>query len=671
MAQQKEADSLRYLLMEYTQKDSVRLGILNELAYTLHQLDPDNGLTVSSEAINLAKELKAYRGLAFAFSTKGHNYKVLGKDSLAIEMYNEAIRIHTMLNNRSGVAKTLFNIGMVHFNNSKYKLANEYQYKALAYFEEQKDSAVTAHILNSIAINYMYMSDYSKSLEIFFNALKIYNSLEHKNWMALGNISTNIALLYKHQQKYGLAEDYHNKALKLFEENNYKKGIANSLSGLGVIHNETNRPDKAIAYLKKAIAISESINDVHGTANDYTNLGIAYFEIENYNQAIDILYRSEKAYKELNNINNLSIVYTNLGKCFFYKDDPVYDLAEKYLLQAIGTAKKVNSLENEATAWDNLSDLYKKQSDYKNAFNAKEHFLSLNDSINSITQKEEIARLEADYEYSKKEIALQIGHEKERALAKAEIEKQKIIKNSAIVGGGSLLLISFIGFLLYKRKQEAIIKKEISEFNEKVAETELKALRAQLNPHFIFNSLNSISSYISVNETKKAKEYLAKFASLMRKILENSEKKEIFLNEDIELLGTYLDIENKRLNGKFTYLITIDPNIDPFNTLVPPLIVQPFIENSIWHGISHKTGKGHIKIDVAQKDDTIIYAVEDDGIGMNNDGNTPGKKSYGFEITKSRVDIINHQKKSNGKISIIEKDNGVRVEVQIPLELAF
>src|SRR5690606_23118061 len=244
-----------------------------------------------------------------------------------------------------------------------------------------------------------------------------------------------------------------------------------------------------------------------------------------------------------------------------------------------------------------------------------------------------------------------------------------------IFGGGALLLVVLTGLLQYKRKRDAVAGQLEAEFKAAVAENELKALRAQLNPHFIYNSLNSIGDYFTRNAAEAGNGYLAKFAKLMRLTLEYSEKKEVTLAEDVKLTELYLQIEALRLDYKFTFKISIDPVLDPGNTLVPPMILQPFIENSIWHGISPKQGSGHISIDIKKHGDMIHYIVEDDGIGrqLEKSSMARDKTSLGLKITKNRIEIINKVKHTTGTVSVLDRPdgNGVKVEVKLPLELAF
>ena len=227
------------------------------------------------------------------------------------------------------------------------------------------------------------------------------------------------------------------------------------------------------------------------------------------------------------------------------------------------------------------------------------------------------------------------------------------------------------GFVLYKRNRDIRTQKNEAQLQQQITDTEMKALRAQMNPHFIFNSLNSIADYILNNETKIAADFTDKFAWLMRIVLENSENKDISLADDLKALELYIQLERLRLQNKFDYNIQVDESIDQENTLVPPLLLQPFVENSIWHGVAPKEGKGNITIHIQQQGDMLRCIVEDDGEGLKETTTSDKKKSLGIKITKARIDIINKLKNAGASMSVSNKKIGVRAEVILPLELSF
>lgn len=223
------------------------------------------------------------------------------------------------------------------------------------------------------------------------------------------------------------------------------------------------------------------------------------------------------------------------------------------------------------------------------------------------------------------------------------------------------------------------MEKKVLEIEKQLFDLEQKALQLQMNPHFIFNSLNSIQSFIVNNDSDKATLYLAKFAQLMRLILANSREQFVPVKDEIKVLTYYMDIENLRFDNKFDFKIVVDPGIDDDFVGIPPMIIQPYVENAILHGIIHKTGKGNISIILSLQEENILCTVEDDGVGRekameikNNSGLK--HKSRGMLITKERLEILSKQIKGQISVNVLDlKDengiaSGTKVEIIIPFK---
>jgi hypothetical protein len=358
-------------------------------------------------------------------------------------------------------------------------------------------------------------------------------------------------------------------------------------------------------------------------------------------------------------------------------DLPHYPYAEQYAKQSLSLAQKLGSSEWQSDAWQTLSEIYQKQKRYGLSLDAYKQYISFRDSVSNEEKKSELTRMDLKFEYEKKEALVKAGQDKKETLAAAALNRQRLIRNAILGAVFILVLTAFGGFNLYKKKRDAEERRKEAEFNTLAAETEMKALRLQMNPHFIFNTLNSIGDFISKHDTKSADDYLAKFSKVMRLTLEHSEQKEISLEDDLKMLELYLQLESRRLDQKFMYSISVDDDIDIVNTLVPPMMLQPFVENSIWHGIANKDGSGSINIRVAKGDDMIHCIVEDNGVGrkhttgLYNDNMVKTKKSFGIKITKARIDILNRGKKSKGGIVLYDMQEGTRVEIKLPYASNF
>ena len=185
-----------------------------------------------------------------------------------------------------------------------------------------------------------------------------------------------------------------------------------------------------------------------------------------------------------------------------------------------------------------------------------------------------------------------------------------------------------------------------TELQQYTRELEMKALKAQMNPHFIFNSLSSINWFILKNQTREASDYLTSFSRLIRMVLNNSEKQLIGLDEELKMLRLYLDMEQLRLQNSFDYKIEMMNNLDISEIYMPPMILQPFCENAIWHGLAHKPEKGLLTINFNLSDNMLYCNIIDNGVGRkkaevmkNKAGHTD--KSMGIQITKSRLSLFN------------------------------
>jgi LytS/YehU family sensor histidine kinase len=239
-----------------------------------------------------------------------------------------------------------------------------------------------------------------------------------------------------------------------------------------------------------------------------------------------------------------------------------------------------------------------------------------------------------------------------------------------------------------KRKQELIgyilIGNDLSNVyglreEKKIAELELKALLRQMNPHFLFNSLNTVQFYISRNEEEKANEYLSRFSVLMRSILEASEKNSICLKDEIDTINLYLEMESARFAGKFSYTIDVQPDISQSEVKIPPMIIQPFIENAIWHGLLPKHSDRQLAIAFELTGQHLLCVVEDNGIGRKRSGEInkllkPQHRSTAIRNIQERVQLINKQIKDIGiRINIEDRltpygsSEGTRVEISFPL----
>lgn len=243
------------------------------------------------------------------------------------------------------------------------------------------------------------------------------------------------------------------------------------------------------------------------------------------------------------------------------------------------------------------------------------------------------------------------------------------------------LLLAMFGWYRYQLKQFKAREKLKTAFEKKLAHVEMSALLAQMNPHFLFNSLNSIESYIVSNQTKAAAQYLNNFSRLMRLILQHSRSNYISLKEEINALELYLEMEHIRFKNKFQYGIYIARDLDTDVIDIPPMLIQPYVENAIWHGLMHKPDRsnGMLILEISRKEDLLYCVIEDNGIGRKKAQAisarkcTPRKRSMGMAITQDRMKIMSQLYNFNTEVKVTDlyqkngQPSGTRVELLIPI----
>ena len=266
-----------------------------------------------------------------------------------------------------------------------------------------------------------------------------------------------------------------------------------------------------------------------------------------------------------------------------------------------------------------------------------------------------IASLEKDRELSESKYALAF---KDQELTEEVNKRQQIIIYSLGFGMSMLVLVAFLFYRTNKQQKLA---------NNLLA---LKSLRTQMNPHFIFNALNSVNNFIAKSDERSANRYLSEFSVLMRSVLENSEEDFIPIQKEIELLEVYLRLEHSRFNEKFDYKIQIDENVQMESFGIPPMLLQPYVENAIWHGLRYKKEKGFLKVHFSQPNSEFIeIRVEDDGVGRKQSANLKTanqrkQKSKGMGNIKKRIAILNDMYKDRIAVDIedmFEDETGTRV----------
>jgi tetratricopeptide (TPR) repeat protein len=454
------------------------------------------------------------------------------------------------------------------------------------------------------------------------------------------------------------------RALTFIEKSGDKVYLASALNDIALTYRQLKEYNKALLYCKKAIAINKEIDNEYGIGLSYQTLGDIYAETENLDNATIMLNEGMEIFEKSDDVNAQSMTLLSIVGL---------EIKAGQLDKAQSNLNKCFSLIKASSDLRSLKDYYHYQFKLdslngrnKEAMASYIRFHELDKQIDDVKLSQRIAEIQTAYEIQQKE--------QENKLLKSENEVQRIRINK-----GRSMLFTICGFfslifiitLLIVRHQRLLTKNKIIDLKQ-------KNLNQQMNPHFVYNCLTSIQSYIFHNDSEKSLDYLTKFSKLMRKILESSQYQYMSVQDEIEILALYLKLESIRFKEKFEYSITVDEKIDPIQFKIPSLFIQPFVENSLWHGIQNKKGKGKISVSFNLSDRSIFCAIEDNGIGRENAekiklSRLSNHTSLGSSITQSRMKLLKSLYGNKLGIRYIDlKGNnnepvGTRVELFLPI----
>jgi len=633
-AQNKVIDSL-VLQVKNTKSDIVRAKTLNNLANEYVSTNPKLMLQYATKALQVSKligfkieEGNAYHHLGNANIILGNYSKALDYFSKSQTIFENEISAGSEENSKeikNGLARAYGSIGYVFMEQSNYDKALQFNFKSLKIFEETKNFKKLARVYNNIGVIYKSQNDLFKALVYYEKCLEIQERLKDEN---IGTTTSNIGLIYLLKKEYPKALERFNEAKRFFDKYPNSQGLAQLYYNNGLYYKEIHQNEKAIAFTTKALGLFSSIENKFGIANSYAHLGEIYLQQKNYNLALDF--------------TNKALV----------------------LSQELKTLDKVQVFEK------TLSEIYEKQ---HNVAEALKHYKLYSIAKDSVTNAETIKnsiRVEMNFDFDRKQM-LQKEEQVKKELVYNEQRKYNQIK--LILSILLSLLVSGMAFLMYNRVQ---LKKRLT-LEKELAVYEQKALHLQMNPHFVFNCLGSISSFIVQNSTEAAIKYLAKFSKLMRLTLEYSKETLIPIDKEIESLENYLELEQLRFNNSFQFKINKSKEIED-DVALPPLLLQPFVENAIIHGMNPKTKSGLITLDFYLENESLVCVVTDNGIGIDRsklmkESLVSMHKSMALDITKKRLEMMQETTAKKAKVSIEQMEEegkilGTKAMLILPLQ---
>ncbi len=616
---EKKSKTYRFSKISPSKQDGFKVQLDSALLYS--NSNPTKSIDFIGSALNFAGNNR---------SQLSQSYDVLGDVYMNLKQYDLAADNYKIANDNQPEISTQLKLARAYLLNGKYNLS-ENQFKSL--LQNRSISTVQkVAVYEGLGDVFFSSEKHEQALSEFRTALNLNERIS--NLSKRTSLNSKIASSLDALGRSGEAEGYLNRSIQSAEAESPRKAVIQNQKAAD-FYSKNNSLDKEVQLRKKTletledealdeVVIEEDVSPAAKTekitkSRAKLDLGNAYLKQNKLNEAIPLLEESAadaekdadlETQKEA--VEKLSEAYVSLG------DDN----------KALTNYKKYVSL---------VDVLYKqKEKEISDAINLNR---SLSEKQNRITS------LEKDRALSDSKLQL---YQAENQLTIENDRRQKLTIYGLLIGLVLLLLSLF--WMMRSNRQRKLANNLLA----------LKSLRTQMNPHFIFNALNSVNSFIAQNDERSANRYLSEFSTLMRSVLINSEEDFIPLEKEIELLELYLKLEHSRFQDKFDYELIVDNEIDQEQFQIPPMLLQPYVENAVWHGLRYKEEKGFLKVALSKKDEEIIsIEISDNGIGRRKSKelkteHQKKQQSKGMQNIKQRIKILNEMYKD--KVDVFIED---------------
>jgi tetratricopeptide (TPR) repeat protein len=675
-AQTEKIDSLKKALPLL--RDSARVDCLNALCGTYLNLENDSAGYFADQSYAESIKINYMHGIAESLSYKGE-IKYLSNDFSAEEKLSlEAINWYRKTSNKKRLAETHLNLGFSLYAQSFFTEAVKNLDTAYELYKKNGDFKGMWIAIAVSAATYEESGNYEKAFELDKRSLDM--AIENNDDGRRRYELTHIGDLYATIGDNKTALDYYRRAfLNLKPEIilNGSLGIhVNQILQFAELFTSLHQYDSAKYYYSFVDTTEQRAHRFYLISS-----GNFYFAQKQYDKALQNFLRGLYYHQQYNDGNQVMTSLVAIAKTYLALGNN--DSAFKYANESLSLAKQTGAKQVIRDACEILSSVYDRWHQPDSAYLYYKQYTAAKDSILNDQVKGKLAA----YSFEQKIELLNKG----KQIQQAQLQKQSLLKNILIGSIIFLLLLAAIIFrniILKRRNEKMRLQHELelqklesdktkAELQRQKTEVEMQALRAQMNPHFIFNSLNSINRFILQNNKAEASEYLTKFSKLVRMILQNSQASLVTLESELESLGLYLEMEALRFNHYFSYKISVQKDLDIEVLKVPPLIIQPYVENAIWHGLMHKEEKGELNIEISSKEDHLYFRITDNGIGRKKAAALASKsatkhKSMGLRITEQRIEMMQTANCKETPVSIVDltypdgSAAGTEVTIKIP-----
>jgi tetratricopeptide (TPR) repeat protein len=691
--------------------DSITVWLSQSETFSKNENNATDALLFAEKALKMAQNIGDKSLISWALRHVGMAHRVAGQFDKAAAAYEASLEYPST--NTAVTTRLTAEYARVLHHQRRTVEASQLYLKALNMYNTQLSASeasrnldIKALILERMAVILTNQKQYKEAESYALEAYEICDKL--KDYVRLQITATALGNIYYWTKDTKKSAFYYQNAFDFSKTIGRPSG--RPLNNLGIVYEQDKQYDKAIETFNKAIEVYKKQNERELIAQVYVNIGSAYNNAGRYQEAIDNVEFGIQQLRNLNSTAGISEAYDELVSIYSRKNDFKKALEYRTKLSAFNDSIAATSRQKELTEFQARFETAKKEGEIKGLKSDKalqdlslqrQQFELTNQRL--ISERNSVALKAAQREQDIQDLELQktASNLKEAEQVKdlqstqlilnqkdKEINEQKIAEqhqNLNLLRGALLasilLALSLWQVFRYRQSAERTRKKLAderlqNETHRSLLEMKAEALRSQMNPHFIFNSLNTIEGFMLQNKTLEASSFLQKFSKLIRLVLENSRHPTISLEQDLEMLRIYVQLESIRYEGTFKYEFDVDDYV--LDHHIPPTLIQPFVENAILHGLRHRfksTESGFLKITVEEVDKTLVMRVEDNGIGRDNArknhtiSTISGKTSIGMDNTAERLRIFSPDSQllmTDLNPNALDGNVGTRVEIRLP-----
>jgi tetratricopeptide (TPR) repeat protein len=637
--------------------DTGKINILAEMARLSLSADPQLSAAKSLHAYKLSSAIKWKKGLLKSIIRLAWALQRMNKADSSLVILQEGLKIAEETKDVESLAHIRSRMASAYARKNNYPATLQQLHLLKKISQKEGLGKIYSSAMTQTGRVFEEGLDFQKALSHHLIALQVADSLglaDHKV-TALSNIAT----VYTKLGNRAKAKEYYFECVAM-GRTKQPTSIAPVLANLGNLYYYEKEYDSALYYLNSSLQLLKKSGDKAGIGYGLNNIAGIYLETGNTPKAIQGYLEALSINRETGNNTGVANVNGNLAECYIKTGE--FEKALRCALASHALSKDINEPSATLHSYQLLAQIYSAKKDFETATHYMALESAMKDSLAANENQKQMAEMLVKFDTEKREAALKKLSDQNKIQA-LSISNSRYLLLSL---GSLLVLVLVAGALIFRQNKLRSKQRSI--------ELEQKLLRSQMNPHFIFNSLQAIQNFIFTHDKKEAAKYLSAFAHVIRAVLENSRLEQIPLEKEISLLEKYLQLQKLRFGERFDYELHIDPELDLENTLIPPMLSQPFIENAVEHGMGKIETGGKIDIYFRQESKYLLLEIIDNGNGMQQEETVVKEHhSLAMIITKERIALLNKKKEQKTIFTLADafpertERRGVKVSFQLAM----